>query len=501
MVHLSTDTTTYSATPKQTGPYPTLPQPDTTHAKGQTPNVPDPRFPANLPNGPYQITHYVAYPNAYVGDPIHRFYQMWQQVDGGLNDLFTWVHQTSGDDNGAIPPAPIHQGAADMGYYNMAQGDAPVLKFMADHYALADNYHQSIMGGTGANHVAIGTGYAASYQANGRPAVPPANQIENPNPKPGTNNNYTQDGYAGGSYSDCSDRSAPGVAAIFKVLYRQPNGPFNRGDCAPGTYYLLNNYNPGYLADGTPAPLGPQQFTVPPQSFPTIGDSLSARGITWKYYGQGWNNGHPTAGYCNICNPFQYATSVMTDPAKRANLQGQRQFDADVSRGSLPAVSFLKPDGTNDGHPAASSLSQFEGYTADAIDRIMAHPQLFASTAIMVTQDEGGGYYDSGYIQPIDFFGDGTRVPTLVVSPWAKAGAVDHTYYDHASLLKFIERNWRLPPLSPTSRDNLANPVSLSYDRYVPVNGPAIGDLMAMFDFRHLRTHVPEVPMAGSHRP
>lgn len=206
----ATDTTTYSATPKQTGPYPTLPQPDTTHAKGQTPNVPDPRFPANLPNGPYQITHYVAYPNAYVGDPIHRFYQMWQQVDGGLNDLFTWVHQTSGDDNGAIPPAPIHQGAADMGYYNMAQGDAPVLKFMADHYALADNYHQSIMGGTGANHVAIGTGYAASYQANGRPAVPPANQIENPNPKPGTNNNYTQDGYAGGSYSDCSDRSAPG---------------------------------------------------------------------------------------------------------------------------------------------------------------------------------------------------------------------------------------------------------------------------------------------------
>jgi phospholipase C len=70
-----------------------------------------------------------------------------------------------------------------------------------------------------------------------------------------------------------------------------------------------------------------------------------------------------------------------------------------------------------------------------------------------------------------------------VVSPWAKKGVVDHTYYDHASIAKFIERNWSLPPLSARSRDNLPNPVHGKADPYVPLNRPAIGDLMPLFDF------------------
>ena len=211
----ATDTTTYQLAPQKTGPYTTLPQPNTTYAKGQPPNVPDSRFPANLPNGPYQITRYVPYENSYVGDPLHRFYQMWQEQDKGKHDLYTWVHQTAGDDNGAIPPKPIYQGALDMGYYNMCKGDAPNFNFIGDNYAISDNYHQSVMGGTGANHIMLGTGDAAYYQdAQGNPLTPPANQIENPNPKPGTNNNYTQDGYSGGSYSNCSDSDQPGVASV-----------------------------------------------------------------------------------------------------------------------------------------------------------------------------------------------------------------------------------------------------------------------------------------------
>jgi hypothetical protein len=100
------------------------------------------------------------------------------------------------DLNGAIPPAPIHQGALSMGYYNMCAGDAADFKFIADNYAISDNYHQSVIGGTGANHIMLGTGDMAYYDnAQGHPLVPPSNQIENPNPKPGTNNNYTQDGY------------------------------------------------------------------------------------------------------------------------------------------------------------------------------------------------------------------------------------------------------------------------------------------------------------------
>ena len=104
------------------------------------------------------------------------------------------------------------------------------------------------------------------------------------------------------------------------------------------------------------------------------------------------------------------------------------------------------------------------------------------STAIFVTFDEGGGYYDSGYIQPVSFFGDGPRVPMIVVSPYARRDAVDHTYNDHVSVLKFIEANWRLSPLSAVSEDNLPNATP---GAYVPKVRPAIGDLMTMFDFGH----------------
>src|SRR5258708_36413327 len=101
-----------------------------------------------------------------------------------------------------------------MGFYNMAEGDAPILRDLAEHYAISDNYHQAVQGGTGANHIVLGTGFAASYQnSSGQAAVPPANEIENPNAKHGTNNNYSQDGYSGGSYSESADTKQPGVRA------------------------------------------------------------------------------------------------------------------------------------------------------------------------------------------------------------------------------------------------------------------------------------------------
>jgi len=84
-------------------------------------------------------------------------------------------------------------------------------------------------------------------------------------------------------------------------------------------------------------------------------------------------------------------------------------------------------------------------------------------------------------------FGDGTRIPMIAVSPYAKKGFVDHTYYDHASVLKFIEWNWSIPKLSTRSRDNLPNPLTSAANPYVPVNGPAIGDLMSVFNFSQLR--------------
>jgi acid phosphatase len=480
----ATDTDTYSITPTQAGPYSTLPQPNTTYAFGQPGDVPDARFPANLPNGPFQLTRYVPYQLSFTGDPVHRFFQMWQQVDEGKMDLFTWVATTvgTGPQNSAPAPTPANtfQGGLAMGFFNMATGDAPVFKFIADNYAISDNYHQGIMGGTGANFIYLGTGDVGFFSdGNGTPLTPFSNQIENPNPQPGTNNFYTQDGYSGGSYVNCSDPTQPGVAPILAYL----NSLGVAGNCAPGAFYLLNNYSPGFNPDGTPKPIGSSNFTLPPQTLPSIADALSAQGISWKYYIGGWNNGQPNAAWCSICNPFEFIRSVMTNPSMRANFGDVSNFYNDLANDNLPAVAFIRPYEGYAGHPADSSLSAYEDFIAAIANSVISRSALFARTAILVTTDEGGGYYDSGYIQPLDFFGDGTRIPLLAISPWVTAGKVDHTYYDHGSIIKFIERNWGLAPLSGRSRDNLPNPITSATNPYVPVNSPAIGDLMNLFSF------------------
>jgi phospholipase C len=487
----------------------------TTGGTGQASNVPDARISydgggtSSLPDGPFQLTPGVAYDD-YAASPVHRFYQMWQQMDcnalyatelnpsGCEADLFPWVEVTVGaGGNGKAPGSPAYdapsgEGATSMGFYNMAEGDAPYLKHLADNYAFSDNYHQGVDGGTGANHLMLGSGEDAWFSdGHGNLAVPPANQIENPNPMPGTNNWYTQDGYSGGSYSDCADITQPGVAAIVDYLQSLPR-PINP-NCQAGRYYLLNNYNPGYYGDGTVAYRDPKgtQFTIPPSSLRTIGDELLEHNISWKYYGDGWNNYvanpySPTNTYCNICNFEQYATSIMTNASVRtAHLQDTANLYADIQDGQLPAVSFVKPSGLVDGHPASSKLDLFEGFVKKIVDMVQANPRVWHDTAIFVTVDEGGGYYDSGYVQPLDFFGDGTRIPMIVVSPYTKAGHISHEYADHVSILKFIEANWYLPPVTSRGRDNLSNPVTAKGNPYVPINGPAISDLMDLFDFHH----------------
>lgn len=503
----------YNAETASTGAYATLPQPYTTWAIVLPQGVPDTRFPANLPNGPFQISKYVPYA-AYTGDPVHRFFQMWQDFDGGKLDKFVWVEETIGTgSNGAPVPAGgfnPKEGAISMGFYNMnpftdasghAQpGDAAFFKALADQYASSDNYHQAIMGGTGANFVALVSGHAAFFTnpvtLDGSAAVPYSNQIENPDPVAGTNNYYTQDGYGGGSYVNCSDPNAPGVASVNEQLYR--HGVTN-GNCAPGHYYLVNNYNLYWNQTSShPATLGANSFTLPPQSQPTIADVMTAKGVSWKYYNSDRGDdvtafAHAVDGvplpfhyYCGICDPLTGYLSIMKNPSEDAKLQNYGAFLQDVQNGTLPAVSFVRPFEALAGHPADSTTDLYEKFLQDLIARVQSHPELWASTAIFITTDEGGGYYDSGYIQPVDFFGDGTRVPFIAVSPFAKKGYVDHTYYDHVSLLKFIEKNWDLPKISHRSRDNLPNPVHNGDDnRYMPANRPAIGDLMNLFAFDH----------------
>ena len=475
----------YAVTPPTGAAFAVLPQPGTTYASGLPQYALDTRFPADLPNGPYRITQYAPYAAA-VGDPVHRFFQMWQQIDGGKKDLFTWVAVTSGEGSRRRddPASGTNQGGVAMGFYSMSQGDAPYFRELAQNYAIADNYHQAILGGTGANFVALSTGHAAVFLSGGQPAVPPPSQIENPDPRRGTNNWYTQSGYRSGSYVACADATQPGVSAIRDYLATLPYKALNDGNCAPGSYYLVNNYDTGYTFDGKPKDLGSAKFVVPPQIAPNIGTALAKANVSWKWYSGGrTGSGIDKDLYCSICDPLTHSTAVMTS-ALRANLQSIDALFRDLGdEHTLPAVSFVIPPNPESGHPAYSTVSALEKFLTPLIAKVKANPAIWSKTAILVTTDEGGGYYDSGYVQILDFFGDGTRVAMVAVSPFARRGYVDHTYYDHVSVLKFIERNWRLPPLSDRSRDNLPNPEMTGADPYVPANRPAIGDLMNLFQF------------------
>jgi phospholipase C len=570
----ATDTSVYQLSPPQTGAYSTLPQPNTTlsalpngpciltkllynsdafcsdsgldpASQGLLSNpgtgqplyypslsvtpVPDCRYPSNLPNGPYslvgasqlnncgnpflaaQITT-TSYVNN-VGDPVHRFYQMWQQMDcnvanastanpsGCVHDLYTWVATTMGW--GLKPPTTLedtYQGGIAMGYYNMAQGDYPFFLWLAQNYSISDNYHQPVLGGTGPNSQFLFTGdMFYNTGSNGSPATPAAGLIENPNPMAGTNNFYLNDtlgpdpGNTGTGFTNCSDKTQPGVAPIMNYLGSLSYKPFNSGNCAAGAYYEVNNDYPYYTTTGAVIsssdtnefPAGPA-YSIGPQTIPTIGDDLSAHSVTWKYYGEGFQKAASAAPlnglYCAICNAFQYSTSIMTS-SLRNNLTDLDSFYSDLAAGNLPAVSFVKPDVLTDSHPGTSTPPLFEAFVRKLIATVQANPQLWSTTAILITFDESGGQYDSGYIQPIDFFGDGPRTVLIAVSPYTTPGSVDHTYSDHASILKFIEWNWRLPPLSSRSRDNLPNPTTAGGAPYFPTNSPAIGDLTGMFNF------------------
>ena len=481
----------------------------TTGATGLPTGVLDTRVPGagTLPPGPFQLQGPNLTDDDYTGDMTHRFYQAWQQSDcsltnataanptGCLNDLFPFVMATYSATNKS-------QGN-EMGFYNAQQEQASLLKALADRFTLSDNFHQSFQGGTGANHFMLGTGDAAFWSdGNGNAITPPSN-IANPNPKTGTVNQYTADN----NFSNCSDVFQPGVGPIVSYLENLPYDA--EPNCAENHFYMLNNTNPGFLPNGTVVPA--VQGALPPSPVRTIGDALIAQNISWAYFGGAYNdavilaneavaanpaNPNLTAAaiadpahalgvaYCQICNPFQYATSIMGNPTVRAaHIKDTADLIADIKNNTLPAVSFGKPDGLLDGHPQSSKIDLFEAYVQNVLDALDAKPKLKAETAVFITWDEAGGYWDSGFIQPFDFFGDGPRIPLLVLSAYSTGGNVNHAYGDHVSLLKFIERNWKLKPLTDRSRDNFPNPTSKKSNPYVPTNMPALSDLFDAFDF------------------
>ena len=446
----------------------------------------------NLPPGPFQMTGPTMPFDAFTGDTIHQYFQMVQQMDcaidaehvsrrnptGCLHDLQSAITTTY-----STPPTGTpHDTGQTMAFFNMQNGDAPVFKSLADQYTMSDNYPQPVLGGTGPDSQPLGFADQIFFSdGHGNPATPAAANIYNPDPQAGTLNLYTRRA----QFFNCSDVNQPGIAAITNYLNALPYAVQTK--CGPGQFWQAVNVNPAFTPKGAV-----QGGLVVPQTLQrSIGDVLSANNIPWKYYGGGFNADGTTSpfngSYCNICNPFEYEAAY---PGMVADhMRDVTDLFTDLTNGTLPAVSYVKPDGLMDGHPASSKWSLFEAFAQNIVELAQSNPEQWRETAIFITVDEGGGYYDSGFIQPVDFFGTGPRIPMIAVSPFSRGGHISHVYNEHSSFVKFVERNWMLnTTLSTRSRDNLPNPRMGDDDdnQYVPRNMPAIGDLFDLFDFdRH----------------
>jgi phospholipase C len=237
--------------------------------------------------------------------------------------------------------------------------------------------------------------------------------------------------------------------------------------------YAVNTSQPPYQPSGIPPAAGGNpdladatKFPVPPQSRPTIGDALSAKGVSWAWYAGGWNsaiadgrqdpkakrvliyNREPSSGnFQPHHHPFNYFARFAPGTADRArHLKDGDDFVAAIDAGTLPQVAFYKPVGRNTQHPSYTDVAAGDAHMAAVLERLRRSPQ-WSRMAVIVTYDENGGYWDHVAPPKGGRWGPGTRVPAIIVSPYAKRGHVDHTSYDTTSIIKFITLRFGLEPL------------------------------------------------------
>ena len=394
----------------------------------------DPRFPANLPPKPYNSVPFLSQdapgaPAGLTGDMIHRFYTEQQQIDGGRNDKFV-----SWSDNGGLVLSYIDA-------TNLPTGQ------LAQQFTLSDNFFMSAFGGSFLNHQFL---VAA--------AAPEWNQ-----PLPQNAPSFVSTLDASGAPIIDGNVTANTLLAPngnhFAVNTTQPaQGPFRPGTPADQRMLPINDQHP-FLPNG-------QRDS---SYRPTIGDRLDRARVSWKWYSGGWSDalaGHPQVdpfgggfqfhhqafGYYANYAPFNAdgtpnpQTNSLLNP--NAHLQDENQFFADLAAGNLPAVSFVKPIGANNEHPGYSGLLKGQQHVASIVHAIQNSPE-WAHTLIIATYDENGGLWD--HVAPPTnngVWGEGNRIPAVVISPFAKRGFIDHVEHNTLSILKTIEERFDLRPLN-----------------------------------------------------
>ena len=405
--------------------------------------APDPAFPRNLPNKPFRIdAPPIDLPlSVPTRDLVHKFYPQQEQINGGRNDRYAEVSDAGG---------------LVMGYYD---GSRLPLWQWAREYTLADNFFMGAFGDSEINHFWLIC--ACTPEDRDAPESDRAQLDERGWPKRRPD----------------SPASALLGPAEFVPASVTPDG------------YLVGGRQPRWQPSGVPpAPGGepryadPTKRTLLPLTAKTIGDTLSAMGISWAWYADAWNAAvkdgmqDPGAKREVIYNtakgarnfvahhqPFNYFLRFAPGTAERErHLKDYDDLLAGIDRGALPQVVFYKPQGSLNEHPGYTDVMSGDAHIAELVARIRAS-KLWPTAAIIVTYDENGGFWDHVAPPKGDRWGPGTRVPTIVISPFAKRGHVDHTSYDTTSIVKFITRRFGLEPL-PGVRANA-------------------GDLTAAFDF------------------
>jgi acid phosphatase len=357
-------------------------------------------------------------------DMWHRFYQNQMQINGGKNDRFV----AYGD-----------SGALVMGHYD---GSKLPLWGVAKRYTLADNFLMGAFGGSFLNHFLLICACAPRYPAaDESPAKELISAVET-------------DGVTLKSARNSPKSALEGIPSFA-----------NDGNLTPD-FYAVNTMQPPYqpsankpAAGGDPAFANPRAATtMPPQTEQTIGDLLSAKGISWAWYAGAWQlvldgrNAIPVPNFQFHHQPFNYFANMAPGTTARArHLKdgglGGSEFIKAIDDGALPQVAFYKPQGNLNEHPGYTDALSGDEHIADVIAHLEKSPQ-WSRMLVIVTYDENGGFWDHVAPPKGDRWGPGSRIPTLIISPFAKRNHVDHTQYDTTSILRLITRRFGLPVLT-----------------------------------------------------
>ena len=355
-------------------------------------------FPTNLANNYFNIDQYIPSDHE-TPDVLHAYYQEQMQINGGKMNKFVSYNTTAG---------------FTMGYYKTK---LLPLAGIAKQYTLCDHFFHSAFGGSFLNHQWL---IAATS-----PVFPgaPANMIA----KVDASGHLIADG-----------RVTPDKFVV-------------------NTSYSVNMPHP---KTANPATL------VPNQTAPTIGDRLSDKKVSWAWYSGGWDNavaGKPDPSFQFHHQPFAYfANYADGTPGRKAHLKDETEFFEAAKNGTLPAVSFVKPLGIENEHPGYSNIEDSESHAVKLINAVLNGPD-GKDVVIILTYDENGGFWDHVAPPVVDKkWGPGSRVPAIIISPFAKKGYVDHTQYETVSILSFIEHRWDLKPLN--WRDEKANPLQNAFN-------------------------------------